>query len=53
MSFSFCVSAYISTWMHSFPTDVLPKCKVPHHFVMFLSVDGVCQVVITIFKIQP
>lgn len=33
-------------------TDVLPKCKVQPHFGVFLSVDGVCQVVITIFKIQ-
>lgn len=52
MSFSFRVSAYISTWMCFLPTDVLPKCKVQPHFVGFLSVDGVCQVVITIFKMQ-
>lgn len=33
-------------------SDVLPKCKVQPDFVGFLSIDGVYQVVITIFKIQ-
>lgn len=53
MSFSFHVSAYISTWMHSISTDVLPKCKVQPHFIGFISVVRVCQVVLTIFKIHP